>query len=71
MRDIDAYTKSDKKDALIKRLKQEISQLEDDLKKIDEHLKKDLRVSRFGKKELIEDIEDQENKKIYQEWLEE
>jgi len=31
----------------------------------------DLRVSRFGKKELIEDIENAENKKIYQDWLDE
>ena len=34
-------------------------------------MKKDLRVSRFGNEELIEDIEDQENKKKYQDWVEE
>jgi hypothetical protein len=48
----------------------EITQLDKDLMTIDKHLKKDLRISRYGKNELIDDIEDQENKKIYQEWLE-
>jgi len=31
---------------------------------IEKHLKVDLRISRFGKNELIDDIEEQENKKI-------
>ena len=47
--------------------KKEIAQLTKDLMAIDKHLKKDLRISRYGKNELIDDIEDQENKKIYQE----
>lgn len=55
----------------MKRLKKDIAQLEDDLLKIEQHLKKDLRVSRFGNEELIEDIEDQENKKKYQDWVDE
>jgi hypothetical protein len=33
-------------------------------------LKVDLRISRFGKNELIDDIEEQENKKLMQEWIE-
>ena len=49
----------------------QIVQLEEDLKKIEKHVNSDTRIFRFGKKEKIEDIEDQENKKIYQDWLDE
>lgn len=50
---------------MAEKLNSDIINISMDLKNIEDHLKTDLRVSRFGKKELIEDIEDQENKKIY------
>jgi hypothetical protein len=50
-----------------------ISKLKVDVKKIQEFLSTDLRLTKYGsedKKITVENIEDQEDKKYYLEWLE-
>jgi hypothetical protein len=60
-------------DKMIKALEEKLATITEDLKCIDDHLKKDLRVTRFnnssGNRLLVDNIEKMEDDKIYAEWL--
>lgn len=59
---------------MIKAVEDKMVKLNEDLQFIEEHLKKDLRITRFnnssGNKLLVDNIEKMEDDKIYAEWLE-
>ena len=58
---------------MIKALQEKLAMIKEDLKCIDDHLKRDLRVTRFnnssGNRLLVDNIEKMEDDKIYAEWL--
>lgn len=58
---------------MIKAVEEKMVKLNEDLQFIEEHLKKDLRITRFnnssGNKLLVDNIEKMEDDKIYAEWL--
>lgn len=56
-------------DKMVKVLQEKLEKLEEDLKFLEEHLKKDLRITRFGNQELVDELEKKEDDKIYAEWL--
>lgn len=62
-------------DSLLAALPEQIKKLKADIEEIKEHMKKDLRKSKYidsNSKEgiIVENIEEQEDKKLYYEWLE-
>ena len=58
---------------MIKALQEKLATIKEDLQCIDDHLKRDLRVTRFnnssGNRLLVDNIEKMEDDKIYAEWL--
>lgn len=60
-------------DAIKKAVQEKLVKLNEDLQYIEQHLQKDLRITRFvnsqGNQELVDELEKKEDDKIYAEWL--